>query len=280
MSWRLAVRHVTTHEYDDDVLASYNEARVTPASTAGQLCLEPRVEIEPACRPFSYVDYWGTMVTSFEVQVPHRTLRVTASSVVETSAGGAAPAGLSWDELRSPAVTDAMVEFLAPTPAVSPGGALDDVVAWLGSMAGPRAAALAAGSWVRDRLTYAPGVTDVRSSALEALAHGRGVCQDFAHLSLAVLRATGIPARYVSGYLHPSPSGPIGEAAIGQGHAWVEWWCGGWVAWDPTHGIPAGERHVMVGRGRDYSDVAPVKGVYQGGRAISHRVSVELTRLA
>ena len=127
---------------------------------------------------------------------------------------------------------------------------------------------------------YEPGATSVRTTLTELLELRKGVCQDFAHLALGVLRSLGIPARYVSGYLHPLEDATIGETVEGQGHAWIEWWCGDWHPWDPTHGQPAGERHVLVGRGRDYADVPPLKGIYQGAPSIAHEVSVAITRTA
>jgi transglutaminase-like putative cysteine protease len=90
----------------------------------------------------------------------------------------------------------------------------------------------------------------------------------------------GIPARYVSGYLYPNADGAVGDTVAGQSHAWVEWWCGDWVAFDPTNGGPAGLRHVTVARGRDYADVTPLKGVYHGAPSTGLGVTVEITRLA
>ncbi len=145
---------------------------------------------------------------------------------------------------------------------------------------GPAAAARTAVDWVRDRLRYEIGATDVTTPADSALSRGKGVCQDFAHLALGLLRSLGIPGRYVSGYLHPKEDGEIGETVEGQGHAWIEWWCGAWTAWDPTHGQPVGHRHVLVGRGRDYADVPPLKGIYQGAPSIAHEVTVAITRKA
>ena len=113
---------------------------------------------------------------------------------------------------------------------------------------GPAAAARTAVDWVHDRLRYEIGATDVTTPADSALSRGKGGCQDFAHLALGLLRSLGIPGRYVSGYLHPKEDGEIGETVEGQGHAWIEWWCGAWTAWDPTHGQPVGHRHVLVGQ--------------------------------
>ncbi len=130
------------------------------------------------------------------------------------------------------------------------------------------------------RSTYRRGVTRVSTSAVEAWEQGEGVCQDFAHLTLALLRAMRIPARYVSGYLHPHEDAVIGKPFVGESHAWVEWWSGSWVRFDPTNAIAAGERHVVVGRGRDYGDVAPLKGIYSGAPAGDLEVTVELTRVS
>jgi transglutaminase-like putative cysteine protease len=107
------------------------------------------------------------------------------------------------------------------------------------------------------------------------------VCQDYAHLGIAVLRAAGIPARYASGYLYPDDiGGVLGEMHQGESHAWLEAWVGDWHPLDPTSGSAVAERHILVARGRDYADVAPLKGVYHGGPSRSLDVAVELTRVA
>ncbi len=135
-------------------------------------------------------------------------------------------------------------------------------------------------AWVHDRLEYVPGVTGVQTSAVEAARAGRGVCQDFAHLSLALLRAAGVPARYVSGYLHPKRrcrdrrATCRARATLGSRRGRVNWW-----AFDPTNAIDVGVRHVMVARGRDYSDVPPVKGVYAGNADNCMSVEVVIARM-
>src|SRR5581483_704123 len=109
-----------------------------------------------------------------------------------------------------------------------------------------------------------------------------GVCQDFAHLTLALLRAMGLPARYCSGYVHPNGSGDarLGETVEGESHAWIDVWTGEWQGFDPTAGIPVGAHHVLVARGRDYADVPPIKGIFHGGPTARLDVTVSLTRLA
>jgi transglutaminase-like putative cysteine protease len=127
---------------------------------------------------------------------------------------------------------------------------------------------------------YLPGVTNVKTTAAESWAARAGVCQDIAHVTVGALRAAGIPARYVSGYLHPKPSAELRETVTGESHAWVEFFCGTWHGFDPTNLIDIGERHVVVGQGRDYRDVPPLRGVYAGSSNSELFVTVEITREA
>jgi transglutaminase-like putative cysteine protease len=206
-------------------------------------------------------------------------LRVDSRATVETSDQDWNDPLLSWDSLGGDSVAEEFAELLAPTRFV-PSFAQQAEEIRRAEPSRPCTTARAAADWVRDHLSYEIGATDVTTPADSALSHGKGVCQDFAHLSLGILRSMGIPARYVSGYLYPMEDGAIGEAQQGQGHAWIEWWCGTWMAWDPTHGIPVGHRHVTVGRGRDYADVPPLKGIYQGAPSVAPEVEVTITRLA
>jgi transglutaminase-like putative cysteine protease len=120
----------------------------------------------------------------------------------------------------------------------------------------------------------------VHSSGLDALREGKGVCQDFAHLSLILLRAMGIPARYVSGYLHPKADATIGETVQGESHAWIQAWTGSWWHYDPTNDAEINEQYISVGYGRSYADVTPLKGIYLGQGSSDLDVVVEMTRLA
>jgi transglutaminase-like putative cysteine protease len=277
VTWELRIRHETGYRYRGEVHSSYNEARVTPLSTDRQVAMETSVAVTPATRTYRYWDYWGTLVDSFDVHEPHTELSVVGTSVVETSPAVEPFDTAGWDTLSSPAVTDGFSELLSPTNYVP---ALVDVGPEPDFDRPPVEAVHAAAGWVHDRLSYGKGTTDVTTTAADALRIGSGVCQDFTHLTLAVLRGMGIPARYVSGYLHPSSSGQVGVATTGESHAWVEAWTGDWWGFDPTHLQPVNERHVAVGRGRDYSDVSPLRGVYHGAPADALTVSVEITRLS
>jgi transglutaminase-like putative cysteine protease len=141
----------------------------------------------------------------------------------------------------------------------------------------PRDAVTIAVGAVRDRIAYTPGVTTVYTTAREAWAEGHGVCQDFAHATLGLLRAARVPARYVSGYLH-SLEERVGETVAGESHAWVEFWDGDWHSVDPTNDREVGPAHVVVARGRDYADVPPLKGIYAGGVSEALGVVVEITQ--
>jgi transglutaminase-like putative cysteine protease len=280
MNRRYRIKHVTGFTYAGTAHASYNEARMTPLTVTGQTTLFSQIESQPAATSWRYRDYWGTQVTVVDLQRPHQQLRVTATSLVE--AGERTPPGepLDWAELRAPATVDKYAELLAATPLTELDPELHERAAEVVHAHPPARAATELAEFVRATVAYVPGATGVRTSAREAWLQRQGVCQDIAHLTVGLLRTAGIPARYVSGYLYPLVDGAVGDTVAGQSHAWVEWWCGEWMPFDPTNGVPAGPRHVIVARGRDYSDVPPLKGVYHGAPSTGLGVTVEITRLA
>ncbi|MEO6703591.1 MAG: transglutaminase family protein [Jatrophihabitantaceae bacterium] len=280
MTWRVRVRHRTGYSYEGKVKASFNEARMTPLTDSSQATLESRLEISPSAGTHRYRDYWGTEVTAFDIHAPHSELEVVATSVVETCLRPWAPGVLDWSELRGNSVRDQYAEWLSITRRTDPDGTLAKLAVDVSGDGSPTEAAIRCLSTVGEHLNYVPGSTDVGTNAMQAWGERNGVCQDFAHVSLAMLRSIGIPARYVSGYLHPNADAAIGEQVAGESHAWVEWWDGDWIGYDPTNGKPVGEQHVLVARGRDYDDVAPLKGIYSGPRSAELGVRVEVTRLA
>jgi transglutaminase-like putative cysteine protease len=305
LTYRIRIEHTSRYRYAAPVQSSYNETRLTPLTTPWQLVLDSRVTVQPSTPLHGYVDYWGSVVHAFDLQQPHDELVITGRSVVETSIGpgdvfGGAqplpgleatspiPSNFSWAELEVAVRSDRFSEYLAPTGQVPDDARLIEVAAALlaeaggpgGRGFGPAAAAERAVAWVGQQLTYVPGTTGVHTSAIQAWDGGEGVCQDFAHLTLAVLRGMGIPARYCSGYVHPHGDAEVGQTVHGESHAWIEYWAGTWTPVDPTAGRSIGEHHVLVARGRDYSDVPPVKGIFHGGPTAGLDVTVELTRLA
>jgi transglutaminase-like putative cysteine protease len=277
---RLRIRHSTGFKYEGEVTASYNEARMLPSSSDGQFVLDSHLEISPLSSQHGYVDYWGTRVSSFEILTPHRELALTATSLVEVRDRPHADTGISWQDL--PTVAGSQVQYIEQTRQTKLTDPPEDVRALAERIAaeatGPCDAAEAVARAVGEAMEYMQGVTGVHSTAKEAWAERKGVCQDITHVALGALRSLGIPARYVSGYLHPKPDAAVGETVTGESHAWVEWFCGQWHAWDPTNLIPIGDRHVLVGRGRDYNDVSPLRGVYAGPFRSQLFVKVEITR--
>ena len=259
---------------------SYNEARLTPRSDDRQNLMVARLETVPATRAYKYTDYWGTEVNAFDLHTPHTELKVVAASVVETTEYRRSRwTTATWARGAVCRVRSTYAEYLEWTSYVPKHRS------WPGRHGlrkgrTPSETVLAMSKWVHDTLKYQRGTTGVHSSAIDAWQAGEGVCQDYAHLTLAMLRAVGIPARYVSGYLHTKPDAAVGETVVGESHAWIEAWTGDWWGFDPTNDIPIAHRHVWVATGRDYGDVSPLKGIYSGGAATAIEVTVDMTRLA
>lgn len=279
---RLRIKHMTGFNYGGDVTASYNEARMLPISSEGQVVLYSTIDVSPMSSQHNYVDYWGSRVSSFEVLTPHKELSLTATSLVEVRPRDHPTESLTWDELAAKADSSTtLVENSEQTRRTMPPAEVvaiaEEIVA---RVENPCDAALEICTAIGNAVTYVSGVTGVHTTAAEAWEHRTGVCQDITHLALGALRAVGIPARYVSGYLHPKPDAAIGETIAGESHAWVEWFCGDWRGFDPTNLIDIGDRHVTVGRGRDYNDVPPLRGVYAGPYGSQLFVKVEITREA
>lgn len=278
---RLRIVHGSRYQYLSDVFASFNEVRLTPLDIDRQVLIRHELHLEPRGAVHAYRDYWGAAVEAFDLHQPHRELVVTATSVVDTPGGHPVAPGLTWEELAAPTVIDRWCEFLEHTSFVdNPTGDPDRamLVESLRRLPRPADAIRAVVSEVHARMRYTPGVTSVSTTAHEAWAAKLGVCQDFTHAALSLLRSLGIPSRYVSGYLHSEDEAP-GTPVVGESHAWIETWDGAWEGWDPTNNRVVGAAHVLVAKGRDYSDVPPIKGLYAGGGAAHLSVSVEITQL-
>ncbi|WP_216847508.1 transglutaminase family protein [Arthrobacter sp. SLBN-53] len=276
----MRVVHATGYAYKSPVTASFNEARLTPRSDSRQNVILNRVETVPATRQYRYVDYWGTAVTTFDLHAPHTELEVTASSVVETEQPVIPESSVTWEDLESEAVIDRFDELLTPTVYTPASKRMERVGRQIMKNHDPQQAVIEASRWVTGELKYVSGTTGVHSSGLDALREGKGVCQDFAHLTLILLRSMGIPARYVSGYLHPKRTAKVGDTVEGQSHAWIQAWTGDWWHYDPTNDKDINEQYISVGVGRDYADVTPLKGIYSGEGSTDLDVVVEITRLA
>ncbi|HEY2389136.1 MAG TPA: transglutaminase family protein [Candidatus Binatia bacterium] len=300
---RLAIRYVTRFLYEGPVWQSHNTLRACPMDADNQRVIEYRVTTTPPSRVYSYLDYWGTRVDAFGVRPPHPRLEIVAEAVVETRApsvpawavdlaGASDAAGgalrCTRTALARPEFVSSHVEYLEVSPHTRWDGELRaQAEAWI-APAGDDAAAAVGALYraVGATMTYAPGATTVGVDVNAVLRQRVGVCQDFAHLLIALCRSVGIPARYVSGYLL-SQDGSRGDAPPGgvvevKTHAWAEVALadGLWVPLDPTNQRPVSERHVKIGHGRDYDDVLPLRGVYLGAAEHQLDVVVRMRELA
>lgn len=283
---RLDIRYTTRFRYVAPVTESQNELRACPASDDRQHLVHYHVTTVPSSRVTSYVDYWGTRVDTFGIRAPHDTLEVVAEATVETEPQPPFDADPDPAAFADQSFRDRHLEFLQPSVHV----------AWGDEVAAEAHRVRAAAGSVRDAvlavhervgaLDYAPGETYVGVDVDEVFVRRAGVCQDFAHLAIAMYRSLGIPARYVSGYLFTVDDATGADSDIDEvhveTHAWVEVALpgAGWYALDPTNGQVVGERHVTIGRGRDYDDVSPLRGAYAGNPEHDLEVSVALRRLS
>jgi transglutaminase-like putative cysteine protease len=283
---RFHLLHVTEFRYDGPVSESYNEVRLRPVHDEKQSCLSFRLGISPAVRSVAYQDAYNNWVHQFNVTVSHRHLRVEGESVVLTHDPEPLPAdspSLAELDSQRDAVLEEQYDFLAPTDYVPHLPELREFVQ-ASEQAGDGTAlgfVRAASDLIHREVQYVKGATHVHSSVGDSLRQKAGVCQDFAHLLLGVMRLRGVPGRYISGYLVSTPAAEgttsVEEVIGGQAsHAWAEAWLPGvgWIALDPTLGKPVGLRHVRVACGRDYGDVAPMRGIYKGHAG--QRLSVDV----
>jgi transglutaminase-like putative cysteine protease len=280
--------HTTEFLYDGSVSESYNEVRLRPIHDDRQSCLSFRLTTSPMSRGTAYRDSLGNWAHQFNVLAEHRRLKVEAESVVlvhEAPNGVHPRTPLSDFDAHHHQMDEEYFDFMAPTGYVPHLQRLNEILqaAQSSSDGTVEGFAQTACDLIHQRFRYVKGATHVHSSIEDSLSIGAGVCQDFAHLLLGVVRMRGIPGRYVSGYVVPgSAAGPNAnqEEVIGgqASHAWAEVLTpnNGWVALDPTLGKPVALRHVRIAYGRDYGDVAPVRGVYKGHAGQSLAVDVRV----
>jgi transglutaminase-like putative cysteine protease len=274
-----AIRYLTEYRYESPVTDNLNALRVKPATMATQSVEDFVVRVEPESRLNQHLDYFGTTVIEFGISRPHEHLAIDVRARVRTSAPPEPPES-SWAEVEARAYDEAAGESLLPSGPEPDDVTLDDLVG-LTRADTPLATLRRLVEVIPDRFEYRAGVTYVGSTIQDLLDAGAGVCQDFAHLGLLLLRRHGIGARYVSGYLW-APAEDDASAEVDT-HAWIEALLPTssgltWVAADPTNRTLGGESHVKIGHGRMYSDVPPIKGVYRGGADSELSASVRMTR--
>ncbi|MDR3764121.1 MAG: transglutaminase family protein [Acidobacteriota bacterium] len=279
--------HITEFHYDGPVSESYNEVRLRPLTDEKQSCLSFKLTTTPPSQSRSYQDAFGNWVHLFNVLREHRHLKIETDSVILRMDAPAEPpsATLADVDAAHDELFEDYYDYLVPSDYVPHLAQLDPLIAAAEALANGNAYgfAEAAARLIHERFQYLPGATHVHSSLADSLTNGAGVCQDFAHLLIGMARKRGIPARYVSGYLVPqcasNPDSALEEVIGGQAsHAWAEVYIpgSGWLPLDPTLGRPVAARHVRIGYGRDYGDVAPVRGMYNGHAGQRLSVDVQL----
>ena len=292
-----AIRYLTEYEYDAEVVDNLNALRVKPAGGDRQRCDDFAVRLTPEVRLHRHTDYFGTEVVEFEISRPHTHLTIDVRARVATRPAPVAPRS-GWAALREPVYREAGGEFLLQTDDIADNPRLEELLRLTGAAQSPLDTIMLISELIPDRFEYRRGATFVDSTIADLLSAGAGVCQDFVHLGLCLLRHHGIAARYVSGYLFASdaPGGPepadTDSAADAESievdtHAWLEALLPQaegsgdpvWIGVDPTNRGLAGETHVKIGHGRHYADVPPTKGVYRGAASASLKASVTMTRL-
>jgi transglutaminase-like putative cysteine protease len=288
------IRHVTSYTYEFPVSSATLSLRVTPRSDIGQRCLDHALIIDPPPKTLRVErDFFGNDVTMATIETGLTSLKVEARARVDIVRPVVAPAGASpdWRQVAQAALdqiglgADAPAHFIFGSPRI----ALSTEVTGYAAQSFPAGRTIADGARdfakrIRADFAYSPQVTDVSTPLDEAFAQRRGVCQDFAHIMIAGLRGLGLPAAYVSGYIRtiPPPGKPRLEGADAT-HAWVSVWCGaeiGWLGIDPTNAIDAGNDHIVLAVGRDFSDVSPIYGVFVGSGAQELEVGVDVVPVA
>lgn len=284
---RFRVVHQTEYRYEEPASESFAELRVCPMEVPGQKVGRRGVELSPSVPLESYEDYFGNRVEFFSVPFRHQRLSIRAWAEVETSARPPPPAALEVSVAEARQIFNSQMltlfEFLQPTPFVPLHRVLSPLRRnFVRPQDNLREVLLALNHWIFKHFKYEPGSTEIGTPLDQVIRQRSGVCQDFAHLMLAILRTYGIPARYVSGYIEAYDPTSTDKALVGAmaSHAWVEVYLPGgyWWGLDPTNDQQTGERHVKVAVGRDYGDVAPVRGTYKGASNQQLEVMVTLKR--
>ena len=265
-----SIRHLTRFRYSEPISESIMETRMHPRSDSHQHCLTFSLSVSPRCRVFSYRDHLGNNVQHFDIPNEHNQLVMVAESVVEQQVLPDVPGFLSpdaWGALNDMIDSGDFWEMLLPSTFCMETPAVKLLAAQMGVTRrdDPLMLVQELNQRLFDYFKYVPRSTRVDSPIDEAITNGEGVCQDFAHTMIALLRHVRIPARYVSGYLYRSRE-DHDRSTPDATHAWVDALIPhlGWVGFDPTNNLVAHHRHIRTAVGRDYADVPPTHGIFRG----------------
>jgi transglutaminase-like putative cysteine protease len=274
-----SVRHITKFGYEPAVRESVMEVRMQPRTDARQRCMTFSLGVLPQATVMVYRDFFGNMVHHFDIPGRTNLIEVDAQAIVDVLAAPENSQAVTWGELDAQVAKGDFWEMLLPSHFARPTDLLEKLTAELRveRRGTPYALLVELNAALYDAFDYVPNSTEVDSPIDHSLETRQGVCQDFAHIMITLVRQLRIPCRYVSGYLFHQDTNKDRSPA-GATHAWVEAYLGepGWVAFDPTNNLFGGERHIRVALGRDYSDVPPTRGVFKGkpGTELSVLVTV------
>lgn len=279
------IRHLTRFHYSAPVQENVMEARMQPRTEAYQICHNFELKVKPQAAIHHYQDFLGNTIHHFGVPLLHKQLVLTAEALVELVHTPLVPDSLpasNWQVLESLVNHPDFWDFCVPSRFTQPTPLLAALSAELNvETTDPLTAVRQLNERIFAAFDYAPQTTDVHSTFDEALSQRKGVCQDFTHIMIALLRQMNIPARYVSGYLFHRKQSQIQDRSVEDAtHAWVEAYLPdlGWIGVDPTNNLIVGERHIRVAIGRDYADVPPTRGVYSGQATDELTVGVSVTK--
>jgi transglutaminase-like putative cysteine protease len=279
-----SVKHITDFRYEPEVRESVMEVRMQPRSDARQRCLTFSLDVSPQANIMSYQDFLGNTVHHFDIPGRQNHIQITAQALVDVSAPPAIEWGqiLDWDGIDARVAAGDYWDMLLPSHYARPSDLLRELALQLRveRRMTPIETLLELNAGLYRAFEYAPKSTQVDSPIDDALRSRRGVCQDFAHIMIALVRGLRIPCRYVSGYLHRADKEKKKHRSIDSAtHAWVEAFLPdlGWLAFDPTNNLTGTDKHISVALGRDYGDVPPTRGVYKGGGEGELSVLVSVT---
>lgn len=279
-----SIFHQTSFRYSQPVSESIMEVRKQPYTSHTQRCLSFELTTQPRAHVMGYQDFLGNVVHHFDIPSPHEQLMVQSTSTVEVISREPIPESLdpsTWQELDRMVHQNDFNEMLMPSPFVQFTHPLQALATELGMDSrrdDPLTMLHQLTYRMHEAFTYTPDSTKVDSPIDEAISNRKGVCQDYAHIMIAIIRRLGIPCRYISGYIAPRTDSDEDPNRHHASHAWVEAFLPGldWVGFDPTNEHFSADRHIMVAIGRDYSDVPPTKGIFKGGAESELKVQVQV----
>ncbi len=260
------IHHITTYQYDSPVVDSVNEIKIFPYSCPEQEILQMDLNISYAPDVQRFQDYWGNRCGLFSLTIPHKTLVIESKAVIRTTQSSQLKIDFHSDFKQLATEKDNNLSLLELSffDPIKNQSNIDQIARQVTNNTETVAGAVErCCEYIYKRFKYVKGITTIETTVDEILNHQSGVCQDFAHLMLQILRSIGIPSRYVSGYICPNKNGMRGEGAT---HAWVEAYIPGygWAGIDPTNNVWVTNTHVKLAIGRDFNDCSPVKGTFRG----------------